>query len=535
MFIAACSYAAAALAYAAAHPKGGSGALGTSVAVAEVRVRLREALDTFRDGSRSPKGSELSIINASVWQTFQAISKSPEGRLSAASVRYVVHGYFARRHGWILHGLEPFAAGPAAAETSGADRRQERTPTVVDELLESWDLDYGLGLDDVVAMIATIEHLLLMEAASLLETSYNLNSLSPLEPVEQAELEDVLISYLVLFGQGSMAQLSEPEYHQELKDYLAKHARLIWTSAVDYQRDHILNYDFARGNNPFHAHRYSFRAALDLALAMAHGYGRLQSQACSGMKEALVRHDPAGTGRVPLGAFSSGAGGETWYFSESVDTLRRIGVLDESHGEPPQVIIANYLAQPTNCIASSSYYSVCCLSECRAIMDEIEHVVRAPTASAELLLEAVESILAVTADGRRAVPEALAKKLREVDAEHGGAGVHGEVALHGQFFSQWLHFVFPHECAYPGAEGTGTPEAGEWLDVANPVREATHEDRPERPGGARAAPGPRPWWRSALRLLAQAVTLAVVAMTIRTFAGKTNSKLFTDALFWLPA
>jgi len=35
------------------------------------------------------------------------------------------------------------------------------------------------------------------------------------------------------------------------------------------------------------------------------------------------------------------------------------------------------------------------------------------------------------------------------------AEVHkGKVPLHGRLFAQWLHYVFPHECAFPHRSGT---------------------------------------------------------------------------------
>ena len=48
-----------------------------------------------------------------------------------------------------------------------------------------------------------------------------------------------------------------------------------------------------------------------------------------------------------------------------------MGALDETRGEA-YVRIANYMTGPSNCIASSSYYSVCCLNECEGLMNELE-------------------------------------------------------------------------------------------------------------------------------------------------------------------
>ena len=70
-----------------------------------------------------------------------------------------------------------------------------------------------------------------------------------------------------------------------------------------------------------------------------------------------------------------------WQFSESVGYLRELGALDESDASNPRVIIPNYVQAQSNCIETSAYYSVCCLSECDVLMSELEGRIQAPMAS----------------------------------------------------------------------------------------------------------------------------------------------------------
>ena len=65
--------------------------------------------------------------------------------------------------------------------------------------------------------------------------------------------------------------------------------------------------------------------------------------------------------------------------------LRELGALDESSSSDPRVMIPNYLISQTNCIASSDYYSVCCIDECESLMGKIELAVGAPKASPDSL------------------------------------------------------------------------------------------------------------------------------------------------------
>lgn len=43
----------------------------------------------------------------------------------------------------------------------------------------------------------------------------------------------------------------------------------------------------------------------------------------------------------------------------------------------------------------------------------------------------------------------LLAQLRQIAASH-----NGEVPLHGRLFLQWLHYVFPQQCAFPHKSGT---------------------------------------------------------------------------------
>lgn len=124
--------------------------------------------------------------------------------------------------------------------------------------------------------------------------------------------------------------------------------------------------------------------------------------------------------------------------------------------------IANYLAGPSNCIASSTYYSVCCLSDCEGLLNEIEAKVRAPTAEPQRLLAMVGNMSSSTVDAPRQLSHTLAGKLQEIAERNGG-----EVPLHGRLFAQWLHHAFPNECPYPHVtEDAATLTPRHWMGKA---------------------------------------------------------------------
>merc|ERR1719502_2553197 len=103
-----------------------------------------------------------------------------------------------------------------------------------------------------------------------------------------------------------------------------------------------------------------------------------------------------GTGRVKLSDFYKPALDGSWQFQESVSYLRQLGTLDESDSTDPSVVIANYLASQTNCIASSGFYSVCCKDECESLLGHIEEEVVAPEAAPAVIAELAANLASST-------------------------------------------------------------------------------------------------------------------------------------------
>merc|ERR1719242_2317025 len=123
---------------------------------------------------------------------------------------------------------------------------------------------------------------------------------------------------------------------------------------------------------------YSFHDVMSVVEQIGERFGRFQNQECVDLKETLVKlEETVGSGRVRLGDFYSGG----WHFSESVGYLRQLGALDESDKANLRVIIPNYLNAPSNCIASSAYYGICCIDDCEVFIRQLERRLQAPAAS----------------------------------------------------------------------------------------------------------------------------------------------------------
>jgi len=424
----------------------------------ELEVSLRESLEgAMGSGTWAHRASE---IERKMAKTFQALPKNENGRLAPATVRYIVHNYFQKEHGWLIEGLEPTTVRANASEVHGASIIQNKAPAILEALLEERQSERGLALQDAVAMMAALEHLIFDESVVLLERAYDLNSMHTGDMLDEVGLHEVLRSYLLLFRQGQSANLFDGDLHRSIKARYSTKAG--WHDIVAYEQDiqHDYDYNAKMKVNPFLQRTYSFEEASQMVINLAEGYGKWQDEDCRDMKEHLMKMDTKGAGRIPLDVFYRTDAQSSYEFTESREYLRDVGALDESLVGNPSVLIANYLAGPSNCIASNSYYSVCCLSECEHLMNDIEGHVKGPAATSKQLLSMLGNMSSTTVDAPRTFSPSMKSRLDQIADQN-----EGTVPIHGRLFGQWLHYAFPHECPLPVA-GVNALTPSAWLNGA---------------------------------------------------------------------
>jgi len=224
-------------------------------------------------------------------------------------------------------------------------------------------------------------------------------------------------------------------------------------SALNFER--MQNPNARSNSNNGLSSRYSLEDAHKVVGGITRSFASFWESECQMMKQKLVSADKHRTGRVPLSKFYGKTLNDAeWRFGESEAYLRDLGALDETSWLGKQVIIPNYIQGASNCIVSASHYSVCCINECDSIMREIESAVGRPMAQPSDLLALVGNMSAMTSlDDEFPVQlsSSLVKQIESIAAANGG-----EVPIHGRLFSQWLHYVFPHDCAFPHKSGTAS-------------------------------------------------------------------------------
>ena len=231
---------------------------GRTIAVKDVQADLQDAMEAVLRGDSASK--RVANIEARVWQTFQALPKNEVGRLAPRGVRYLVHSYFMKEHGWLIKGLDPHGNQDEVSDVQDASILQDKAPALVESLLEARRSNHGLALNDVITMIATLERLIFDESFTLLQAAYNFNGVSMDGSVEQKSVHDVLTSYLLLFQLGNKGNLTDARLHRALKARVSQ--RDDWLVVDEFQRDAVLNHDFAKQSrsNPFVVPLYTFQA-----------------------------------------------------------------------------------------------------------------------------------------------------------------------------------------------------------------------------------------------------------------------------------
>jgi len=448
-------------------------------ALQQQRAILAELEEALGSEHRQATEARLGNIEDALRPTFAALPKGIQGTVRAPAARYALHRLFVQRHGWQVKGLEP--GGESWGGASPAAVLGERLPGSVKDLFEERMGQRGLDLHELAVLASTLENLIHSEAVGRLQVAYNLSNNSPTEvALHLDKAVEVIDAYMAMYILGANAS-STPD--AKLRKYIGNVSRWYpsWPETQVFLRE--VQREVVAGKTAL-----SFGDVTTVVEAAGERFGRFQDAECRTLKSDLVGMEEApGNGRVRLSDFyGSALHAGKWQFSESVEYLRHLGALDESDPAMLRVIIPNYVNSPSNCIASSVFYGVCCIDECEDLMGHLERRLGSPTARPAEIIALVSALPSASHAANRTLPTALVSRLGEVAEHHGG-----RVPLHGRLFAQWMHHAYPRECPYPHVSGTTTPQrAEEWTAAGREVAASKDEMRQhvEAGRGARARP-----------------------------------------------
>jgi hypothetical protein len=413
-------------------------------------VLLAELEETFGSGYGNSIEKRLPRIEQNLNPIFRALSKNDFGRVGGSeAVGYMLHRVFVQQHGWFVKGLQPDTGFIPSWDTSSPTSLLEGwLPEHISALLQARLEQHGLSFKYVAIMAAMVEEMARDEALKRLAVSYKADGLSQsdlLLPDEVGQVLDMYMSiYMLGYAHGNVTTMTASaarSLHAQVHEVYPT-----WPQTQEFLREAFTS--VAPRRNFIHFNEVS--AVIE---EIGERYARFQDIECREMKAWLVAAEDSsvgGAGRVRLADFYSMALHDgKWQFSESAQYLRQLGALDESVASNPRVIIPNYISSPSNCIASSAYYSVCCLDECLSIVGQLEDIIKGPEALPSVVASIIVTIPSSTVPGNRTLLRWWRHRLDEIAVHHGG-----RVPIHGRLFAQWLHYVYPHECQFPHASGS---------------------------------------------------------------------------------
>lgn len=392
---------------------------------------------------------DLKSIQAELKSTFMAMPKNEYGDLGHTAVRYSLHRLFVARHGWYIQGLDP--EGSNFNVSSPSEILKGRLPDHTQRFVEKLLYGRGFGLYEVAVLAAVLENLIHQEAIERTAAVFAMHDLDLEGKVAPEQVDFAIDHYMALYIMG-----------QDATSMTKEQVATVYSQMNDAYPGWEDTRSFARKirEDAFGTNSLTFNETVGVLIEMGEKYGRWQQRECVAMKKQLMDLEDQKDGCVPVSHFykpflTKGR----WQFSESSDYLRNLGALDDSDSENLRVMIPNYLDGASNCVASSSYYSVCCINECEEILGRLEHQVQAPDASPEELARAAAALGSSTVKSGRTLPAALLRRLDHIAEVHGG-----RVPLHSRLFMQWMHNAFPHECPYPHLSGATRPRPPEaWM------------------------------------------------------------------------
>jgi len=418
----------------------------------EPNGKLRSAVDEslLEQLSINASAPAIELVKRELQDTYLALPKESDGHLGHLAVRYMLHRYFVKKHGWFIRGLEP---NRVASKTLGNDW----VPSYLQESLEKRAGQSGISLHELAILVVTLESLIGDEAVdrfqALNESLFHLPN-----AVSVNLFTKVMRNYMVVFLKNEDSARIRTSSPNILEMFLRNFVQTYkaWPEHLKFIDDILKKEAILNENEEVQVDKN-----IHIFPAMGLQYSAFNDPSCRNLKHTLLAMEGPKGGRVRLTDFYNMSLYSHWAFDEKPEYLRRIGALDESRAMQSQVIITNYVQSMSNCLNNSKIYSICCRNECEELMAHLEHHVGAPEGDAKQILDLVSSLASDTVTAPRELPLSLSRRLMEIATTN-----QGKVPLHGRLFAQWMHHAYPRECPYPYTIGSINPQSPEeWMHV----------------------------------------------------------------------
>jgi hypothetical protein len=420
---------------------------------------LAELAGTFRPGRTQ---DHIVKIEQKLKPMCAAVPQDADGTFPHSVVRYVLHRFFAQR-GWFIRGLEPSATKKQDAADKTLQDLQEWVPSFLQEFLEQLHQGRGLSVRELAVLVATLEDLIHKESTRRLTTILDRLELGSVAVDEttntskylysEENVKEVLDFFMMSYQLGPEGEGSLNKSKDVMRTKLWVFANDVkdWKEMQDWMQSIKLQ---------VHPHSpVDFDGLVSIVEAIGEHYGAYNINECSRLKAELLGIESTKAGRVQLSEFYKKGLTGVFEFNEKRDYLRDLGVLDESDPKQPHVIVPNYVSSRPNCLTTSTFYTICCRSECEDLMGRLEREIGQESATPEQVLSIVAQLPSDTVEAPRKLSATSIQRLEKIASSN-----YGHVPLHGRLFAQWMHHEFPRECPFPHEGGRINPQTpDEWM------------------------------------------------------------------------
>jgi len=398
---------------------------------------LFQELDAALAGTHTGfSAAHLAEIEKDLSGFFAALPKNEAGNLDHPTTRFALHQRFLRKHAWYVRSLNPVGEGQTPA--SAGEALRGKVPEHLQRLIETRQEGRGLGLHELAALVATLEHLIQGDLVERVKAAYAVHGLVANSTVSRPDASDALSTYMAHFlsmSHKSGYAMTVEEAMQERQSVGTGYGG--WSSVVGNIHQAIS----ARLPEAPQAH-LPFSEVLVAGKEVMERFEAVSAQDCQDMKRDLTSLPTWTSGSVLLSDLHRKALDGSMLFSESTEYLATLGALDQAENGAVSVLVPNYIYSPSNCLGTTSFFDMCCPNECEVIMEQLEKSLLKPDVTPA---EVASVIDAFHREGP--LSESALMELDDLAHAHGGS-----MPLHGYHFAHWMHRAFPGECPKPYEE-----------------------------------------------------------------------------------
>jgi hypothetical protein len=204
----------------APHVSGVSFLEPVSVSKDELESRLLSELAQALS-PRSTEKPRIEDLQAKLQPMYETVPQEHDGTLSHAVVRYILHRFFAKHHGWFIRGLEP--RGDAHNSTRNAQEMQEWIPSYMQAFLEQIMDKKGLSLRDISIFAATIEDFIHKEESEWVKRVYDVLAYRTDLSLTSEQVGKVLETFWMLYNfNGNISSRAPGEVDQLRRFFVEK-------------------------------------------------------------------------------------------------------------------------------------------------------------------------------------------------------------------------------------------------------------------------------------------------------------------------